>query len=143
MPPISDLNFLLESMEPHLQDGTYVYVLSEGCLNIDDRRVIASIRETEGLSLIVEKSYAQQNGLDTHFECAWITLNVNSDLAAVGLTAAFATALGKSGISCNVVAGLNHDHIFVPVHQAYVALEVLRALQQSAYHSAEAQRRDA
>ncbi len=132
MTPISDLSVLLRSMEPHLQDGTYVYVLSEGNPDLMDRRVVASVREAEGLSLIVEKSFASENGLQPHFECAWITLNVNSDLAAVGLTAAFASALGESRISCNVVAGLNHDHIFVPVHQAEVALKVLRALQQNA-----------
>lgn len=135
MPPISDLNVLIKSMEPQLQDGTYVYVLSNGSLDTGDRRVVASMREAEGLSLIVEKSFASENGLQPHFECAWITLNVHSDLAAVGLTAAFASALGASSISCNVVAGLNHDHIFVPVHQAQRALEVLRALQQSACHA--------
>jgi hypothetical protein len=109
--------------------------MSEGNPDLKDRRVIASVREAEGLSLIVEKSFANENGLQPHFECAWITLNVNSDLAAVGLTAAFASALGDAKISCNVVAGLNHDHIFVPVDQAHVALDVLRALQQNAGRS--------
>ncbi len=136
MTPISDLNLLLQTMEPQLQDGTYVYVLSAGNPDLTDRRVIASIREAEGLSLIVEKSLAIEQGLQLHFECAWITLNVNSDLAAVGLTAAFASALGNARISCNVVAGLNHDHIFVPVDQAQAALDVLRALQQNACRSA-------
>jgi hypothetical protein len=135
MPQITDLNVLLGSMEPHLQNGNYVYVLSEGSPDLRDPRVVASIREAEGLSLIVEKSYAEEKGLQPYFECAWITLNVNSDLAAVGLTAAFASALGGSRISCNVVAGLNHDHIFVPVHKAPAALKVLQALQQNAKHS--------
>jgi len=123
-------------MEPQLQDGSFVYVLSDGNPDMTDRRVIATIREAEGLSLIVEKSFAIEQGLQPHFECAWITLNVNSDLAAVGLTAAFASALGNARISCNVVAGLHHDHIFVPVAQAHAALDVLRALQQNAYRSA-------
>ncbi len=136
MTPISDLNLLLRTMEPQLQDGSFVYVLSDGNPDMTDRRVIATIREAEGLSLIVEKSFAIEQGLQPHFECAWITLNVNSDLAAVGLTAAFASALGNARISCNVVAGLHHDHIFVPVAQAHAALDVLRALQQNAYRSA-------
>ena len=136
MTPISDLNLLLQTMEPQLQDGSFVYVLSDGNPDITDRRVIASVREAEGLSLIVEKSFAIEQGLQPHFECAWITLNVNSDLAAVGLTAAFASALGNARISCNVVAGLHHDHIFVPVAQAHAALDVLRGLQQNACHSA-------
>ncbi len=136
MTPISGLNLLIRTMEPQLQDGIFVYVISEGNPDLRDRRVIASVREAEGLSLIVEKSFANENGLQPHFECAWITLNVNSDLAAVGLTAAFASALGDAKISCNVVAGLNHDHIFVPVAQAQAALDVLRALQQNACSSA-------
>ena len=136
MTPISDLNLLLRTMEPQLQDGTFVYVLSGSHPDMTDHRVIASIREAEGLSLIVEKSFAIEHGLQPHFECAWITLNVNSDLAAVGLTAAFASALGDAKISCNVVAGWNHDHIFVPFDQAQAALDVLRALQQNACRSA-------
>lgn len=135
MLPISDLDTLLSTLEPQLQHGTYVYVLSNETPDFNDVRVVAAIRETEGLSLIVEESYAREKCLNAFFECAWITLTVSSDLAAVGLTAAFATALGKSGISCNVVAGLNHDHIFVPVHQATLAMHELRALQQSKNHS--------
>jgi hypothetical protein len=37
-----------------------------------------------------------------------------SDLQAVGLTAAFATALGRAGISCNVVAGAQHGPPICP-----------------------------
>jgi hypothetical protein len=56
-------------------------------------------------------------------------LTVNSALDAVGLTAAFVTALGHSGISCNVVAGAYHDHIFVFLESAQMAMLVLRQLQ--------------
>lgn len=55
---------------------------------------------------------------------------VHSDLQAVGLTAAFAAALGRDAISCNVVAGHSHDHIFVPWEQASVAMSALQALQE-------------
>ena len=57
---------------------------------------------------------------------------MHSDLAAVGLTAAFSQALAQAGIGCNVVAGAVHDHIFVPVAQANDAMAVLQALQQRA-----------
>jgi hypothetical protein len=56
---------------------------------------------------------------------------VNSDLQSVGLTAAFATALGEAGISCNVVAGHHHDHIFVPLALATKAMVELRKLQEA------------
>jgi hypothetical protein len=71
------------------------------------------------------------------FRAAWITLSVYSDLHAVGLTAAVAAALASEGISCNVVAALRHDHLFVPVDRADDALTVLERLQ------AEARRRAA
>lgn len=129
MPPISDLDTLLRHMEPVLNPGVYVFTQSEGAVQIDPAHVMASIREPEGLSLVLEESVAAAAGLKPALRCAWITLNVNSDLEAVGLTAAFATALGQAGISCNVVAGLNHDHIFVPLQQAEKAMAELKALQ--------------
>ena len=65
------------------------------------------------------------------FKAAWITLTVHSDLAAVGLTAVFAKVLGEANISCNVVAGNCHDHIFVPYEKADIAMITLHALQQA------------
>lgn len=53
---------------------------------------------------------------------------MHSALEAVGLTAAFAGALGKAGISCNVIAGYYHDHLFVGRDDAERALQVLRQL---------------
>jgi hypothetical protein len=56
-------------------------------------------------------------------------LTVHSDLAAHGLTAAFSTALAEARISCNVIAGVYHDHLLVPDAQADEAMAVLLALQ--------------
>ena len=50
----------------------------------------------------------------------------------MGLTAAFATALGREGISCNVLAGHHHDHILVATADAERAMGVLRALAEEA-----------
>ena len=130
MTTITDLDALLSKMEPVLNEGTYVYVMSKGALPIDHSRIVASIREAEGISLIVEESFAESEELAPVLKCAWITLNVNSDCAAIGFTAAFSAALGKAGVSCNVVAGINHDHIFVPIHQAALAMSELTALQE-------------
>jgi len=119
---------LLRSMSPQLNDGDYVFCtladgrIPEGC------EVIGSFREQEGLTLIVERQQAEQAGLAFEYVAAWITLNVHSALEAVGLTAAFATALGKAGISCNVIAGYYHDHLFVGRADAERAMTVLRQL---------------
>lgn len=52
-----------------------------------------------------------------------------SDLAAIGLTAAVATALAGAALPCNAVAGHHHDHLFVPSDRADDALRILRELQ--------------
>lgn len=90
--------------------------------------MIGSFREQEGLTLIVERQQAERAGLTFDYVAAWITLNVHSALEAVGLTAAFAGALGKAGISCNVIAGFYHDHLFVGRTDAERAMDVLRQL---------------
>lgn len=128
--PMNNLTTLIRSMEPMLNDGCYVYTTVKNGNDIPVSSIISSIWEKEGLSLIVSEQTAEKYQLECQFRCAWITLNVHSDLAAVGLTAAFATALGKAGISCNVVAGNYHDHIFVPYEQRMLAMDTLTALQQ-------------
>lgn len=128
---VSDLRTLIRSMQPVLHEGAYYFAtLPEGSA-MTAAEIHASIREAEGLSVMVDEAAAQKYGLQNAFRAAWITLNVHSDLAAVGLTAAFSAALGRAGISCNVVAGHCHDHIFVPYEQAEAAMATLRDLQRN------------
>ena len=129
MAPISDLRQLLRSLDPVRNPGTYTFVTMSDGIAVDPGLVVASIREPEGLSLILEETIAGEIGFKPAYRCAWITLKVSSDLAAVGLTAAVAEALAGHGISCNVVAGTHHDHLFVPVDRAEDAMRVLRKLQ--------------
>lgn len=126
---IKDLSTLLRNTQPQLQEGVFVFVTTTDPGAVPDDWPIASIREKEGISLVLTKDQADELRLPYAFEAAWITLNVHSDLEAVGLTAAFATALAKAGISCNVIAGYYHDHIFVGRGQAEMAMEILRALE--------------
>jgi hypothetical protein len=125
---VSNLAELLQSMHPVLNRGVYAFVsLPAG--GVPDRvEPIATFRESEGLTLIVEEQQAKDAGLSILFRAAWITLTVHSDLQAVGLTAAVATALAEAGISCNVVAAAYHDHLFVPVESASQAIAILQAL---------------
>ncbi|HEX5687552.1 MAG TPA: ACT domain-containing protein [Ideonella sp.] len=127
---ISSLTTLLRSMEPMLHDGVYAYCVVPSDADTSALTPVVTVRESEGLTVVVPAAQAEQCGLAVLFRAAWITLTVHSDLQAVGLTAAFSGALGMAGISCNVVAGAFHDHIFVPEEQAPQALDVLRALQQ-------------
>jgi hypothetical protein len=128
-PPISNLSVLLSSMEPVLNAGVYAYVCLPYGTDLAPIPTLATMQEQEGITLIVTEAQALQSAWAVLFRCAWITLNVHSDLNAVGLTAAFARALGEAGISCNVVAGAYHDHLFVPVESAAPAMTALKNLQ--------------
>lgn len=123
MAGVTDLDELLLTLRPEVRDGEYVIVVSEADLPAE-----ATIRETEGTTLVLRREHADAAGIAYDFVAAWITLTVHSDLAAVGLTAAFSTALADAGISCNVLAGYHHDHLLVPVARRDDTLEVLAAL---------------
>jgi uncharacterized protein len=131
MQAISDLTLLLTQMRPELKSGRYAFVALPFGVSVDPSHIVASVREPEGLSLIMAEQTALDLGLPVAFTAAWITLTVHSDLAAVGLTSAFSRALADAGISCNVVAGVYHDHLFVPVEQAQQAMGALEALRRS------------
>ena len=122
----SDLAVLLATMSPHLNDGSYVFVLGDGSAGVAD--AVVTVTEPEGMTLVLPRHRADDLGLSYDFVASWITLHVHSALDAVGLTAAFATALTREGISANVVAGYFHDHLFVPEDRRDDAIEVLRAL---------------
>lgn len=130
--PTSDLDALLRTLSPRQQPGVYAFATLPAGMAIDPNDIIASIREPEGLSVVVAEADAARLGLTVLMRCAWLTLQVHSDLQTVGLTAAFSTALGQAGIGCNVVAGACHDHLFVPHAQAEAAMRTLLQLQQAA-----------
>ena len=121
----NDLDKLLKTMKPKLNIGDYVFCLVDDLsgINVDD--TISIFREQEGNTIIIKKELADNLKLDYSFVCSWISLTVHSSLEAVGLTAAFSTALSESGISCNVVAAFYHDHIFVAKKDAEKAMEIL------------------
>ncbi|MFP3562932.1 ACT domain-containing protein [Paraburkholderia sp. SIMBA_030] len=136
--PVSDLEQLLASMQPELNDGAYVFSSVAADRDVSLLAPVATFREREGLTLIIDERTALREGLPVLFRAAWITLTVHSDLQAVGLTAAVAEALTNANISCNVVAAAFHDHIFVPVERAADALAQLAGLQARATRDAAA-----
>lgn len=130
MQPIGDLDTLLAQMRPVLNPGRYAFVALPPGVALDPAEVVACVRESEGLSVVVPAHVVGALDLPVAFAAAWITLTVHSDLAAVGLTAAVSQAMAQAGIGCNMVAGVHHDHVFVPVEQAQRAMDALHALQQ-------------
>jgi len=128
---IKALEQLISTMQPELQPDIYGYCIwpLDKCWH--GPLPLATFKEKEGLTLVLTEQQAQEYQLDILFRARWISLTVHSALEAVGLTAAFATALAAAGLSCNVFAGAYHDHLLVPVHQAEAAMQVLKQLQQS------------
>lgn len=123
-----DLDILIKSMKPVLNEGDYVFCEIHDLLQIDIDSMVCFFKEKEAVTVILKKESADKLSLKYSFVAAWITLTVHSSLEAVGLTAAFAQALANERISCNVVAAYYHDHIFVDKADAGKAMEVLRKL---------------
>jgi uncharacterized protein len=129
--PETDLSALLKNLSPRLNAGEFVFV------TIKDKlppmlHPLATFHEWEGESVVLRVEQADtigsRHGTDTY---AWITLEVNTALDSVGLTAAVTTALAAEGIPCNVVAAFHHDHLFVPKKDGDRALKILKGLQSS------------
>lgn len=124
----TNLKKLVQEMEPELNQGEYVFCTLKSIDHISRETVLGKFKEKEGVTIMLEKSKADELGLPYEFVASWITLTVHSDLTAVGLTAAFSKVLAEHEISCNVVSGYYHDHIFVPKKDAGKALKALKEL---------------
>lgn len=122
---------LLRGMSPTLNQGEFVFCTVADAAALQGVEALGTFREQGGLTAIIERQQADALGLEYSFVAAWITLTIHSALDAVGLTAAFATALGNAGISCNVIAAFYHDHIFVSKDDAAKAMDVLQKLSHS------------
>lgn len=123
-----DLARLLAHMKPVVHQDLFVF-----CSFADGRippslKPITTVQEAEGLTAIVPSQQAAALGLPLRFESRLITLTVHSSLEAVGLLARVTSAIAAEGISCNVVSGYFHDHIFVRKEEAEAALAALQNL---------------
>lgn len=124
-----DLGELLRGLEPKVRPGSYVMVSTN---SETDLKAFASVEEDEGTSLVLERHKADAFRMEYTTVFAWITLTVHSSLESVGLTAAVANTLASEGISCNVLAGFNHDHLLVPSERVEDAMAALARLSASA-----------
>lgn len=120
-----DIGRLLRGMEPELHSAAYGFALWPG--GALPFAPFATVAEVEGLTVVAPLDVLAGVVLASE---PWgrISLTIHSDLGAVGLTAALSAALARDGISCNVIAGLHHDHLFVPWDRRGDALRALDAL---------------
>ena len=130
-----DLRTLLTSLRAQRQPGTYVFTVAPEGFGLDGVRPVVTVAESEGLTLVLAKEDADRLRLRYDYVAAWLTLRVHSALDAVGLTAAVSGRLAERDISCNVVAGYHHDHLFVPADKADDALAALDEMSVQAVQS--------
>lgn len=128
MPGETNISVLLKEMTPKLNKGSYVFVTVKTLNGISREDSICEFKEAEGTTVVLEQKRADDLCLSYQFIAAWITLEIHSSLDAVGLTALFSSALAENHISCNVIAGYYHDHIFVAKKNAGKAIQVLTEL---------------
>jgi len=124
----TNISALAKGMSPTLKKGEYVFCTLKDADSITSEDTICEFKEPEGLSIVIEKQKADRLGLEYYLVFSWITLNIHSSLDAVGFTALFSTELAKHHISCNVIAGFYHDHIFVNKKDSHKAMQVLTNL---------------
>lgn len=124
----TDLQDMLDNLNPVLQGGEYVFVSLDKNMDIATNAILGSFREEEGTTVILSKEKADALQLSYDYVSAWITLNVHSSLSAIGLTAKISSTLAEKGISCNIVAAYYHDHIFVDKKNADRAMDALLQL---------------
>jgi hypothetical protein len=126
-----NLRILIKEMEPIEHIGEYVFTTVSNIDSIPRSVTIFEFKEKEGVTVILKKVIADDLSLSYQYVASWITLKVHSSLEAVGLTAAFSNELAKYNISCNVVAGFYHDHIFVDKKDGERTVKILTAFSKS------------
>lgn len=126
----TSLSRLISTLSPALDEAPYAFAIVPPSHVIPD--AFALIREDEGVTMIARVADLSRAGLTTSSEWARITLRVHSSLEAIGLTAAVSSALAAADISANMIAGVHHDHIFVPWDRRVDAMRCLTDLQGAA-----------
>lgn len=127
----NNLEILLKSMKPELDDQAYVFLTArEGFSDEYKDASLMVFNEAEGMTLLVQEEMAQAMGKTYDNKWAKITLTIHSDLNAVGFLAAILPKLAAEGLSVNPVSAFFHDHLFVPWEKREIAMKTLEEFAQ-------------
>ncbi|MCJ8190481.1 ACT domain-containing protein [Sphingomicrobium aestuariivivum] len=116
------------ALRPRLHPDRFGIVRTDAALP-DSVTPFALVREREGLTVIAGAEALETAGIAPGPPYALVSLDLESALDCVGLTAAFSTALAAAGIACNVIAGFHHDHLLVPWERRAEATDILDRLE--------------
>lgn len=123
----TNLNILLQSMQPILRKEEYVFCsISHQDSRYSNLAPICLFREDEGLTLILKREQADAAALSYTSVFCLITLSIHSSLEAIGFLAAITGKLAERDISVNPISAYYHDHLFVPASRALEAMELLQ-----------------
>lgn len=109
-----DLGKLLAALDATIDGNRYAFMQASS-ETLDDGD-FALVRESEGVGVI----RAAEDG-----QWARISLGTETELSLVGLAAELSARLANAGIPANIVAGLRHDHFFVPWDKREAALNAI------------------
>ena len=127
-----NLQTLLRSMEPIKgSDFAFCVLDTKACKQLPSLP-LAIFQEREGVTVILPVGEADRLRLSYSYVGTQITLNVHSNLNAVGFLAKISAKLAKNGISLNAFSPYYHDHIFVRPEDADRAMELLTQLSKEA-----------
>lgn len=122
------LDTLLRNMQPTLCEKEYVFCTLSSSETDMPYEPVMTFREEEGVTVIIDKETAIQKDMAYTYSSRMITLNIHSDLDAVGFLARVSAKLAKADISVNAVSAYFHDHLFVPSEKADNALNILKEM---------------
>jgi hypothetical protein len=126
-PGETDLQKMLDTLGVTRRPGVFTYIAVTELTSELSLAAHATVHEGKLITVVLQADAAITQGFDVPIRLAWLTLTVQSSLEAVGLTAAVSARLTGLGISCNVLAGFEHDHLLVPLARADEAIAALTA----------------
>lgn len=127
----TNLSEVLKALSISCDDVTYGFVSVENTQFKFEEGMLGTFHEKEGVTIVATNEYLAKNGLQPEALFAKLTVEIETSLQMVGLTAVLVTKLAESNISANVIAGYFHDYIFVQYDVRQKALEVLNALKEN------------
>lgn len=124
--PLTDLESLLATLSPRLNDGEYAVVSVSQAP--DDVHPVMTLMEAEGLTMLIPLHEAEERGYDYEVPMAWITLRAYRSVTALGYVPTVTTALYQAQVPAVAGVGRWHTHLFVPAALADTAIKVLERL---------------